>query len=215
MVIGDSSLRGFAKIRRVLTGISITAFGGIEVLELVCILQAGRFLNEWDLTKSNIRNRFQAARDEFPAIRFCTHCYSECANEFKGDLYLVVGLNNILKAERLPFATTSGQNMQNFDKMFEMLDNACKRMFPDANVKYAPVLETERLAGGNSTLTELAIEKVKENIAKRENLKMDPNEPKNRKLFDEDGVHMKHLEGANFWTKVFTENDDTKSDDPK
>ena len=205
MIIGDSRVRGFARIRRELRGMSISAFGGMEVLELICILQAGRLLNGWDLTKTHVRNRFQANRDEFPTIRFCTHCYSECANEFKGDLILVIGLNNILKAERLPFATVGGQNMQDFDGMFKMLDDACKKVVPNAKVKLAPVLKVKRLAGERSILTELAINKIEENISARDTLEMNAMEPLEKDLYDDDGVHMKNKEGADFWMKIFVD----------
>ena len=203
VVLGDSSVRGFARIRKELAGVSISAYGGIEILEMVCILQAGKLLNDWDLTKTHIRNRFQANRDEFPTIRFCKHCYSECANEFKGEVIFVIGLNNILKAEKTPFAMPNGQNMQNYTGMFEMLDQACNKMIPNAEIRFAPVLKVERLAEENSTLIELAATKIAEGIAARNMIEMDPLEPLQKKLFDDDGVHMRNREGTDFWMKVF------------
>ena len=94
--------------------------------------------------------------------------------------------------------------MQDYDNMFKMLDNACKKIVPNAKVKLAPVLRVKRLAGDNSILTQLAIDKIEENINARDTLDINVMEPLEKDLYDDDGVHMRNREGADFWTKIFT-----------
>lgn len=204
VVIGDSSVRVFAKIGRRVKGMTISAFGGMDILEMVCLLQSGKLSTDWDLNKLQIRNRFQAGRDEFPTVRFCKHCYSECMTEFKGQLIIVIGLNNILKAETLPFATLAGVNQQNIFAMNKMLDETCKKMAPEANIKFAPVLKIEKHAGRNSRMTQNAINEMERSQVKLRLLEMDPDEPRRKGLYEGDGTHMKNVEGADFWTEIFT-----------
>ena len=204
VIVGDSSIRVFAKTGRKMRKMSITAFGGIDTLEMTCILQSGKLLSDWDLNKMQIRNRFQMKRDEFPTVRFCKHCYSECMTEFKGQLIVVVGLNNQLKADTPPFATNTGVNQQNIAAMFKMLNETCKKMAPVATIKFAPVLKIEKFAGRNPKLTQIAITETEIAQKKLDLIEMDPDEPRKNGMYEGDGTHMKNMEGTEFWTKVFT-----------
>ena len=205
VIIGDSSIRAFGRMRRFLHGMSITGFGGMDVLELICLLQAGKISNDVDLGKHRVRSRFQNGRDEFPTVRFCIHCYSECLQEFTGQLTLVIGLNNSLKAEREPFANEYGRNLQDVDGMFSLLDRILLKMLPNANVNYMPVLNVTRPVWIRSQLSQKIYGDVNANIYRRNHLQLDIDEPKREGIYDSEGIHILDEEALDFWTKAFTE----------
>ena len=206
VVIGDSSVRAFGRVRREMRGMSISSFGGMDVIELINILQSGKLSKEWDMNKLQIRNRFQNGRDEFPTIRFCTHCYSECLEEFTGDLVLVIGLNNVLRANSPPYATETGLNLQDFDAMFKVLDNTCKKMAPNAKVKLAPMLAINKYTDGMTNCEREAWTRIQGNIKRRMHLEMDNDEPRRKGLYDRYGVHLRNWDGVDYWTKVLIKN---------
>ena len=170
VILGDSSIRAFARKNKKLQGVSISAFGGMDLLEGICMLKAGKLSKDCDLTKYRIRNRFQNGRDEFPIIRFCKHCYTECMNEFNGECYIILGLNNSLKAEMEPFANEYGRNLQDVDGMFELLDDTLKKVLPKATIKLAPVLDVENDAWNRSELKQKIFKEFNANIMKRNHL---------------------------------------------
>ena len=208
VVMGDSSIRAFGRKKRQLRGMSITGFGGMDLLEAICILQAGKISLDCDIGRCKIRNRFQNGKDEFPTIRFCKHCYGECMSTFEGQFILVVGLNNSLKADIEPFVNEYGRSLQDVDGMFALLDNVLQKMLPKAEIKLAPVLYVGNEAWRASQLKQNIYKNFNECITARNHLQMDPNEPYRRNLYDFDGVHMNDYQSIEFWTKTFMQEDD-------
>ena len=202
VVMGDSSIRAFGRKRKQLRGMSITGFGGLDILEAICLLQAGKMSKDCDIGRCKIRNRFQVGKDEFPTIRFCKHCYGECMSNFEGRFVLVVGLNNTLKADREPFANEYGRSLQDIEGMFALLDTVLGKMLPKAQIKLAPVLNVESEAWRRSSLKQEIFNRINNCILEREHLQMDPNEPFRRNLYDPDGVHMHDYQSIEFWTKI-------------
>lgn len=202
--MGDSSIRAFGRRRKNLSGMSISGFGGMDILEAICLLQAGKISRDCDISKGKIRNRFQTGKDEFPTIRFCKHCYSDCMSAFEGDLILVLGLNNSLKADREPFANEYGRNMQDINGMFRLFDKVLKKMLPKAQVQFAPVLMIRNEIWRRSTVKLEVRRQINANIMERNHLQFDPNGPLNLNYFDEDGTHMDDFKSIEFWTEVFT-----------
>ena len=206
--MGDSSVRAFGRKRRSLNGVSITGFGGMDILEAICLLQAGKISKDCDINRYRIRNRFQSGKDEFPTIRFCKHCYDECMSSFEGQFILVIGLNNTLKADKEPFTNEFGRNLQDIDGMFKLLDGVLQKMLPKAQIKLAPVLNISNENWRQSPAKQKIFHEINENIARRNHLQMDPDEPDRRNLFDQDGTHMNDYQSIEFWTKTFQQEDE-------
>ena len=123
---------------------------------------------------------------------------------FEGQLILVIGLNNSLKAEREPFANEYGRCMQNVDNLHKLLDKTIARMVPKAKVAYAPVLKVERDVWNRSQKAQKIYGDLNSNIFRRSHLQFDPEEPLKRGLFDKnDGVHLLDNESVEFWTESF------------
>ena len=207
--MGDSSIRAFGRKKRQLRGMSITGFGGLDILEAICILQAGKISLDCDIGKRKIRSRFQCGKDEFPTIRFCKHCYGECMNNFEGQFVLVVGLNNTLKADIEPFANEYGRGMQDINGMFALLDSVLQKMLPKAQIKLAPVLNIANDAWRGSQFKQSIYRNINDCIAVRNHLQMDPNEPFRRNLYDADGVHMNDYQSIEFWTKILLQEEES------
>ena len=184
---------------------SITGFGGMDILELVCLLQCGKISQDTDLGKYKIRCRFQSGRDEFPTVRFCKHCYTECLEDFTGKLTLVIGLNNSLKSEREPFTNEHGKNLQDVDLMFNLLDKVVLKMLPNAQVNYVPALNIAKPAWIRSKLAQRIHGDVNANVYRRNHVPIDIDEPRREGLFDQEGVHLYDNDSLDFWTKAFTE----------
>ena len=203
MVIGDSTIRAFGRIRKSLTSTSITGFGGMDVLELICLLQTGKITKDLDMAKYKVRNRLQVGKDEFSTIRFCKHCYADCLDNFTGQLILVVGLNNSLKAEKEPFSNEYGRNMQDINGLYRQLDKTIAKMLPNAKVAHAPVLKVKRFAWTRSNLAQKIYGDLNACIHRRTHLQFDPEEPLRSGLFDADGVHLLDKESTEFWARNF------------
>ena len=124
-------------------------------------------------------------------------------NEFNGECYIILGLNNSLKAEMEPFANEYGRNLQDVDGMFELLDDTLKKVLPKATIKLAPVLDVENDAWNRSELKQKIFKEFNANIMKRNHLQFDPTEPKRLKLFDREGVHLDDSKSVDFWTNIF------------
>ena len=124
---------------------------------------------------------------------------------FGGDLVLVLGLNNSLKADREPFANEYGRNMQDINGMFKLMDSVLQKMLPNAKVTYAPVLKIRNEVWQRSTIKQEVRRQINANIMERNHLQFDPNGPLNMNYFDEDGTHMDDIKSLEFWTEVFTE----------
>ena len=175
----------------------------MDVLELICLLQTGKINKDFDMAKYKVRNRLQVGKDEFATIRFCKHCYAECLDKFTGQLILVIGLNNSLKAEKEPFSNEYGRNMQDINGLFRQLDKTIARMLPNAKVAYAPVLKVERGNWNRSNLAQKIYGDLNACIHRRTHLQFDPEEPLRNKLFDPDRVHLLDKESTEFWAKSF------------
>ena len=204
MVLGDSSIRAFGRKRVHLNGMSISGFGGMDILEAICLLQAGKISKDCEIGKYRIRNRFQTGKDEFPTIRFCKHCYGECMAAFEGQFILAIGLNNSLKADREPFANEYGRSLQDIDGMFELLDSVLQKLLPKAEVLFAPVLYVQNEGWRRSAIKQDIYNRVNRNILNRNHLQFNPNEPSNLNYFDEDGIHMDDIKSVKFWSEVLT-----------
>ena len=180
-------------------GVSITAYGGIDILELVCIMSWGKLSKELDLDKMPIRIRHQNGRDQFAKIRFCVHCRDECMETFNGKLLIVAGLNNVLKADRSPFMDNKRESMQNIQKLFALMDDTLKDMLPNAEISFASPLDVNF---GLSPAAKDIYAKTIAEVAKRRHVDFDPTEPKRLRQFDFGGVHMLDKLSVEFWTKI-------------
>ena len=194
-----STIRGFARTREAINGVSITAYGGIDILELVCIMSWGKLSRELDLDKIPIRTRHQNGRDQFAKIRFCIHCKSECMEDFSGKLLVVAGLNNVLKADRPPFMDQKRESVQNVQKLFLLMENTLKDLLPNAQIDYAVPLDVNF---GLSPIAKEVYAKIKAEVEKRKHVEFDPSEPKRLKQFDFGGVHMIDRMSVEFWKKI-------------
>lgn len=208
MVIGDSSIRAFGKTRKSLNATSVTGFGGMDVLELIGLLQVGKVTKDFDLGKYKIRNRLQYGKDEFATIKFCKHCYSECTINFTGQLILVIGLNNSLKAEREPFSNEYGRSMQDINAIYNLLDKTLSKMVPNASVLHAPVLKVVKGVWKRSQIAQKIYGDLNACIYRRPHLQFDPEEPLKNDLFDREGVHLEDNAATEFWAKSFEASDE-------
>ena len=203
VIIGDSTIRGFGRQRKAFNGMSITGFGGMEYLEFINLLQSGFLSKDRDLTKTSIRTRYQSARDEFPVIRFCRHCRTECLENFEGLLIVVMGLNNCLKADIPPFALENGENKQDVVQVMELLDSTISKMLPNANVVLTPILDVEEFKWKITGNCMSVFKKFNEQIRIRNHVNIDIAEPKRRNLYDRGGVHLRDWESVQFWSRIF------------
>ena len=195
-------MRGFAKTNSALEGTSITAYGGMDLLELVCIMSWGRLAKEADLDRMPIRIRYQNGRDQFAKVRFCLHCRNECMETFNGKLIIVAGLNNVLKADRLPFLDYRRESTQNIAKLYELLENTLVDMVPNAEVIFAPPLDVvQALPPIGKEIYEQTLTEVR----KRNHLNFNPSEPKEKDQFDRYQVHMIDHMTVDFWSKIMAE----------
>ena len=208
MVIGDSSIRAFGRTRKSLNATSVTGFGGMDVLELIGLLQVGKVTKDFDLGKYKIRNRLQYGKDEFATIKFCKHCYSECTINFTGQLILVIGLNNSLKAEREPFSNEYGRSMQDINAIYNLLDKTLSKMVPNASVLHAPVLKVVKGVWKRSQIAQKIYGDLNACIYRRPHLQFDPEEPLKNDLFDREGVHLEDNAATEFWAKSFEASDE-------
>ena len=173
----------------------------MDVLEMVCIMSWGRLAKEVDLDKMPIRIRYQNGRDQFAKVRFCLHCKGECMETFNGKLVVVAGLNNVLKADRLPFQDFRRESTQDIAKLYELLHKTIIDMVPNAEIIYAPPLDVVQALPpiGKEIYAQTLAE-----VRKRNHLNFDPSEPKKKNQFDKYQVHMMDLATVEFWTKVIS-----------
>ena len=121
---------------------------------------------------------------------------------FNGKLIVVAGLNNVLKADRLPFQDFRRESTQDIAKLYELLDKTLADMVPNAEVIYAPPLDVVQ------TLPPIGKEIYAQTLAevnKRNHLDFDPSEPKKKNQFDRYQVHMLDLATVEFWSKILSE----------
>ena len=175
----------------------------MDILEFICLMQVGKISKDYDLGKYKVRNRLQSGKDEFATIRFCKHCYSECARNFTGQLILVIGLNNSLKAEIEPFSNEYGRSMQDINALYKLLDITIAKMLPNAEVLHAPVIKVVKGTWKRSQLAQKIFGDVNACIYRRPHLQFDPEEPLKNDLFDREGVHLEDEASTEFWAKSF------------
>ena len=203
VLIGDSTLRSFGRTKKAYEKVSITGFGGMDLLELCNILRSGKLSAENDLDKYPVRQRFQNGRDEFAKVRFCKHCRTECMEEFDGDVFIFIGLNNALKADRSPFADFKRDNAQDIKEMFKLLDKIVAEMLPFANVTFMhPLKVSLQKFWHGPPVHKLVFAQVNEEITKRKHIKYDTEAPFNQNLFDFGGVHMHDADSVRFWEPI-------------
>ena len=205
VIVGDSSLRSFGRRKKAIEGVSITGFGGLDILELICMLRAGRLSSDVDFDKVQMRNRHQAGRDVFATVRFCTHCFTECMESFEGDLILVIGLNNVLNADGEQ-NVKRGQNQQNFPQLFARLEETIQLMIPNAKTTFATPLVVPKYIWAGSGRQQAAYASIVREIEKRNHLQMDTEEPRKLKQYDQMGVHMWDIESVEYWMNVLRRN---------
>ena len=174
----------------------------MDLLELVCIMSWGRLAKEVDLDRMPIRIRYQNERDQFAKVRFCLHCRDECMESFNGKLIVVAGLNNVLKADRLPFMDHRRESTQNIAKLYELLDKTLEDMLPNAEIIYAPPLDVVQALPPIGK--EIYAQTIAE-VGKRNHLNFDPSEPKAKNQFDKYQVHMIDRLTVEFWSKIIAE----------
>ena len=207
VIIGDSTLRSFGRRKKALEGTSITGFGGLDILELICMIRAGKLSSDVDFENMQMRNRLQMGGDTFANVRFCTHCYTECMEHFNGTIVIAIGLNNVLNADFEPNINSRGQNQQNFAQLFLRLDEAIKEMIPKAKAIFATPLVVPKFIWSGSGRQQAAFVSVVREVESRPHLQMDNGEPKRLKQFDRMGVHMWDIESVDFWMNIFRQLD--------
>ena len=199
MVIADSSLRAFGRLRIHFEKTAINSYGGMDILEFICLLRANRLTKDVDLDKFGVRERYQIGRDEFARTRFCRHCKQECMENFTGEIVLVVGLNNALKATRQPFVNYQRKRVQNVPAMFKLLDEVLAEMLPKATVTFIQPLKVPylRFKDQLEVYAEIEIE-----INKRNHIEFDPERPTKENMIDYEGVHLYDQQSINFWKQI-------------
>ena len=193
-------------------GLSITGYGGIELLELACIIRAGRLSKDIDLERQNIRNRYQSGRDIFATTRFCKHCLNECMENFEGNIVIVGGLNNILHADKEPFKNWKGYNQQRSDQLLNRIDEAVSFLAPKATLIYALPLVVPSFKWAASPLQKSIFSAIMREMQKRRTLQMDNDEPRRLRQYDRYGVHMYDYDSINYWTSIFDKLDEENAE---
>ena len=199
MVIADSTLRAFGRLRINFGKTAINSYGGMDILEFICLLRANRLSKDVDLDKFGVRERYQMGRDEFARTRFCRHCKSECMEDFAGELILVVGLNNALKATRQPFVNFQRKRIQNVPAMFKLLDGVLAEMLPKAKVAFVQPLKVPYLRFKDQLEVYAEIETE---VLKRNHISIDPEKPTRENMIDYEGVHLYDQQSVAFWKEI-------------
>ena len=66
LVIGDSMLRCFNKIRKKVDGYRISAFGGCELMEMISLIRSGKILKNRDTRDKETRDEILARKLDLP-----------------------------------------------------------------------------------------------------------------------------------------------------
>ena len=213
VVVGDSTMRSFGRRKKGIEGMSITGFGGMDIMELICMMRSGKLSWEVDFDNMQMRNRLQMGRDEFALVRFCKHCKSECMEEFSGVLVIVIGLNNVLNADFEPNINRRGQNQQNFAQLFLRLEETLQMMVPNAKVIFAKPLVVPKYIWTGSGRQQAAFASIMREITRRNHLQMDHEKPnRTGNQFDRMGVHMWDIESVDYWMDIFKQLDTDRNE---
>ena len=123
-------------------------------------------------------------------------------------MLIEIGINNSLHAEdetNIEFidgdipATT-----QDFEAMFNILDNTVKAILPRATVRFAPLIATADPLWTGSKFCQDAYEEMNRLILMRNHVTLDSKMPVRERLIrGKDKVHMDDDDGIEFWTDVF------------
>ena len=86
IVIGDSMLRCFNKTRYKVSGHRITAFGGIELIELIVLLRLGRFEGGRKFDERETRENIENGKDSLSINKLCPKCRTDCTGKCYSEL---------------------------------------------------------------------------------------------------------------------------------
>ena len=210
VIIGDSMTRSFGRKGCRIPGLSVTAFGGLELLELISILRTNKIRP--DIKDPNIRRDLVAKKCQFEWDKKCSKCGNDCAGKFKGKVIFACGINNSLHAADLPNIKMGADNRyvnaQNFDGLFRLLDDTMTEILPEAEVFYAPLIAVKQEGWDTTELCQNAFHKINACVRRRKHVEFDPYLPINmgwigRKTNIRDKVHFSNdYDGIDFWKMV-------------
>ena len=206
-VIGDSMLRCFHKTGSRREGYRISAFGGAELLEIISLLRSGAILRNRDIRDKVTRDKILAREIELPLNKKCGSCGTNCTIEFDGQVLIAAGLNNSLHAAD-PRHVTFDQDLdnyvsdQNFEAIFELLDDTIKEMFPKATVRLAPLVAVRDDLWLREEMMQEAFVIINGLIRSRRHVDFDSYLPSERDWLCHDKIHFKDYDGVEFWKTI-------------
>ena len=210
VIIGDSMTRSFGRKGCRIPGLSVTAFGGLELLELISILRSNKIRS--DIKDPDVRHSLVLKRTSFDWDRVCSKCGKDCAGAFEGKVVIACGINNSLHAADLPNIKLGMDNRyvnaQNFDGLFRLLDDTMNGILPKAKVFYAPLIAVKQEGWDTTELCQSAFQKINACIKRRKHVSFDSYLPINmgwigRKANIRDKVHFTNdYDGIDFWKMV-------------
>ena len=202
--------RSFGRKGCRIPGLSVTAFGGLEILELVSILRSNKIRS--DIKLPNVRLELVNKKCQFDWDKKCTKCGEDCAGVFEGKVIIACGINNSLHAADLPNIKLGADNRyvnaQNFDGLFRLLDATMTEVFPKAEVFYAPLIAVKQEGWDTTELCQSAFHKINACIRRRNHVQFDSNLPINmgwigKKASLKDKVHFTNdFDGIDFWKMI-------------
>ena len=206
-LIGDSMLRCFAAAGYRYDGYRISAFGGAELLEIISLLRSGAILRNRDTRDKVTRDKILKREIELPLNKKCSVCKSECTIEFTGQVLIAAGINNSLHAPD-PKHVTFDQELDNyvsdqdFEAIYELMDDTVEKIFPNATVRLAPLIAVKDPIWLKESMMQETFVIMNGLIRSRNHVDFDSYLPSERNWLCRDMIHFKDMDGVNFWKTV-------------
>ena len=188
-------------------GYRISAFGGSELLEIISLLRSGAILRNRDTRDKVTRDKILAKEINLPLIKKCGSCGTNCTVEFKGKVLIAAGINNSLHAAA-PQHVTFDQNLDNyvsdqdFEAIFELLDDTIREIFPNASVRLAPLIAVKDELWLREEMMQETFVIMNGLIRSRRHVDFDSYLPSKRNWLCYDKIHFKDYDGVEFWKTI-------------
>lgn len=206
-LVGDSMLRCFNQIGYRYDGYRISAFGGCELLEMISLLKSGQILRNRDTRDKETRDKLLSRELELPLKLKCSACDTNCTADFTGQVLISVGINNSLHApspQHIKFDNELDNYVsdQDFEAIYELLDDTVAEVFPNATVRLVPLIAVEDTLWKNTEMMQEAFVIMNGLIRSRNHVDFDSYLPVKRKWLSSDKIHFKSFEGVEFWKTI-------------
>ena len=123
-------------------------------------------------------------------------------------MLIVMGINNSLHAPapqhiRYDKVLKNYVPDQNFEAIFELLDQTIAEVLPNATVKFAPLIAVEDGLWKRTDMMQEAFIIINGLIRSRNHVELDSYLPVKKKWLDpKDKIHFKSFEGVEFWKTI-------------